>query len=192
MLVKEFFILYSSSMHEIAINRLKEQFQEAIQALVKKFSGLRTGRANPALLEPLTVEAYGGRMPLSQVATVSAPEARLLTVNVWDNSVVSAVDKAIQAFGLMPIVEGMVLRVPLPELSQERRQDLIKTAKSYAEDAKIGGRNLRRSALDTIEKNDLPEDVLHGVKKDIQKMIDDFISQIDKILVDKEKDILKV
>lgn len=171
---------------------LKTQLNEALKALSAKFSGLRTGRATPALLEPLTVDAYGGRMPLSQLASVSATDARMLVVSVWDQSTVSAVDKAIQAFGFMPIVEGMVLRVPLPELSQERRQELVKMAKTYAEDAKVGGRNLRRAVMDALPKDGVSEDTIANVKKEIQKVTDDFMTQVDKLLADKEKDILKV
>jgi ribosome recycling factor len=144
------------------------------------------------LLEPLTVEAYGGRMPLSQVASVSAGDARTLNVQVWDAGMVSAVDKAIQAFGLMPRVEGVTLRVTLPDLSQERRQELVKMAKSYAEEAKIGGRNLRRAALDSAENQDLSEDALQRIKKEVQKMTDDFVNAVDRILADKEREILKV
>ena len=171
---------------------IKEQMNEAIKALSKRFSGLRTGRASPALLEPLMVEAYGGRTPLSQLGTVNAPEARVLSVHVWDASVVSAVDKAIQASGLMPMIEGSVLRVVLPDLSYERRQELAKMAKTYAEESRVGVRQIRRSALDSVSKEDVTEDDMHRLQKEVQKVTDDYISEIDRLFVEKEKEILKV
>ena len=171
---------------------IKEQMNDAVKALSKRFSGLRTGRACPSLLEPIMVEAYGGRMPLSQLGTVNAPEARILSVHVWDGSVVSAVDKAIQAFGLMPMVEGTVLRVPLPDLSHERRQELAKMAKTYGEESRVGIRQIRRSILDSLSKDEFSEDDMHHFKKEIQKITDDFIAEIDRLLAEKEKEILKV
>lgn len=174
------------------ISSLKSQMIEGIKALEHRFAGLRTGRANPALLEPIMVDAYGGRMPLSQLGNITASEARWLMVHVWDASVTNAVDKAIRAFGLTPVVEGTVLRIPLPELSQERRQELVKMAKTYGEEARIGLRNLRRSALDNVSKEDFSEDKLHELKKNIQKVTDDYIQEVDALLIKKEKEIIKV
>lgn len=173
------------------MDQLKFSMSETLKAFQKNLTGLRTGRASPSLVEPVMVEAYGGRMPLAQLSTISAPEARLIVVQVWDATLVGAVDKAIQASGLNPIVEGVALRIPLPDLSQQRRQELVKMAKTYTEEAKIGLRNCRRIALDQLDK-DLPEDILHTVKKDIQKITDEFIQQAVTLLEEKEKEILKI
>jgi ribosome recycling factor len=174
------------------IAETKDRIQKAEKALGERFSGLRAGRASPSLLEHISVEAYGGRAPLSQVATVNAPEARLLTVQVWDQTVIGAVDKAIQAAGMMPIVEGLVLRVPLPELSDERRKELVKLAKGYCDEAKVGLRNIRRDIFDAIGKSELPEDQEHRLKSDLEKIIKDGITKLDTLLTHKEGEILKV
>lgn len=174
------------------IENMKQQLDEAVGALKHRLSSVRTGRASPGLLEHLVVEAYGGRVPLSQVATVNAPEARLFTVHVWDSAVVSAVTKAIQASVSMPVVEGNVLRVPLAELSQKQRQDLVDVAKSHCEAAKVGGRNIRRGIMDALNKDPLSEDDKARVKKEVEKLSTQFASSVDKILQDKEKEILTV
>jgi ribosome recycling factor len=170
----------------------KQRMADAEQALGKKLSGLRTGRATPALLEPITIEAYGGRVPLSQVGTTSVSDARLLVVQVWDGSVVSNVEKALRAASFNPIVEGNVLRVPLPDLTQERREELVKMGKTYTEEAKIGLRTIRRDVLDTLDKAELPEDQEHAVKKEIQKLTDEFSARLEALLADKEKEIRRV
>lgn len=170
----------------------KREMSTSLEALKGRLAGVRTSRATPALLESLTVDAYGGRMPLSQVSTVSVPEPRTLSIQVWDATVVSAVNKALQAFGMNPTVEGAVLRVHLPELTQERRKEFVKIAKEHAEHSRIGIRNVRRVCLDNIGKDDFSEDALHGLKKDIQKLTDDAIAQVDRLFVDKEREILNL
>ncbi len=171
---------------------LNNSMEEAMKALQRSLSGLRTGRAMPSLLETLTVEAYGGRMALSQLGNISAPEPRLLSVQVWDTSMVAAVEKAIRASGLSPIVEGAVLRVPIPELSQERRKEMAKMAKTYGEEGKVGIRNLRRMALDALAKEDISEDDLFTKKREIQKITDDFIIKIQDMVEKKEKEIMVI
>lgn len=179
-------------MKQEIIEELKRHMNDGIKALERRLSSLRTGRASPSLLETIPVEVYGSRMVLSQLANLSAPEPRMLMAHVWDATIVPLVDKAIRAFGLNPIVEGSVLRIPLPEPSQERRQELVKLSKEYGEEARVGLRILRRTALEKSAKEDLSEDALHGIKKDIQKTTDDFISLIDTKIQEKEKEILKI
>src|SRR5690242_5378143 len=172
--------------------------QGAIQSLKHELSGLRTGRASPALLEHVQVDAYGSHMPLNQLATISVPEPRLLNVQVWDRSMVHAVEKAISAanLGLTPSTEGQVLRLRIPELNEERRKELVKVAHKYAETARVAVRHVRRDAMDLIKK--LEED--HKISKDdhdrhsteIQKATDAGISEIDHLLSAKEKEILTV
>lgn len=178
-------------MHQTILAELKKELASSLDALKGRLSGVRTSRATPALLESLTIEAYGGRTPLSQVSTVSAPEARTLSVQVWDSSVVSAVSKALQNFGMNPLVEGNTLKVHLPELTQERRKEFVKMAKDHCENSKVGARNVRRETLDGIKKDDFSEDQLHALKKDVQKMTDDAITDIERLLAEKEKEILK-
>lgn len=173
------------------LSLVEDQMSKVLKILAERLAGLRAGRASPSLLEPLLVEAYGGRMPLSQLGTVSAPEARMLSVHVWDGTVVSAVDKAIQAFGLTPMVEGTTLRVMLPELTHDRRQELVKKAKEYAESARVSVRNLRRSFLEDL-KDQGSEDHVHHLKKEVQKITDTFIEKVDAALVEKEKGIFRV
>lgn len=178
-------------MHQNIVTALKKDLTSSLDALKGRLSGVRTSRATPALLESLTIEAYGGRTPLSQVSTVSAPEARTLSIQVWDTSVVSAVSKALQNFGMNPVIDGNILKVHLPELTQERRNEFVKIAKDHCENSKIGVRNVRRETLDGIGKDDFSEDELHNLKKDVQKIIDDTIAEIDRLLAEKSKEILK-
>lgn len=180
------------------INDLKRRMQGAIGVLKQELSGLRTGRANASLLEPVQVDAYGTHMPLSQLATVSVPEARLLSVQVWDRSMVHAVEKAITAanLGLNPQTEGQVIRLRVPELNEERRKELVKVAHKYAEAARVAVRHVRRDGIDVIKK--LEKD--HKISKDdhdrhsneIQKATDQSIHDIDQMLANKEKEILTV
>ena len=170
----------------------------ALTALAHEFSGLRTGRASAALLDPVTVEVYGSSSPLNQVATVTVPEARMISVQVWDKAAVSAVDKAIRAsnLGLNPIIDGQVLRVPIPPLTGERRAELAKVAAKYAESARIAVRNVRRDAMDHLKK--LEKD--HAISEDehkkhgeqVQKATDDHIKKIDSSLKQKEDEITQV
>jgi ribosome recycling factor len=176
---------------------LTQRMQGAIVALKQEFSGLRTGRASPSLLEPVQVEAYGMKMPLNQVGTVTAAEARLLTVNVWDKGMVAAVEKAIRdaGLGLNPSADGQLIRVPLPELNEQRRAELVKLARKYAEDSKIAIRNIRRDGMDVIKKDKedgLGEDDAKREMEKVEKEVEGFIKQVDELLVLKEKDITTV
>jgi ribosome recycling factor len=180
------------------INETKRRMDGALKALHTEFGGLRTGRASTSLLDPVMVEAYGSQMPLSQVGTVGAPEARLLTVQVWDKTMVNAVEKAIMnaGLGLNPMSEGQLIRVPLPDLTEERRKELVKVAGKYAEQAKISVRNVRRDGMDSLKKmekdGDISQDEHKRFSDQIQSATDEFVGKIDEALANKEKDILKV
>jgi ribosome recycling factor len=177
---------------------LKRRMQGATQALKHELSGLRTGRASASMLEPVQVEAYGSHMPLNQVATISVPEPRLLSVQVWDKTMVKAVEKAIvdSNLGLSPATEGQVLRLRVPELNQERRKELVKVAHKYAEAARVAVRHVRRDGLDTIKKleknHEISEDDQERFAADVQKATDGVISEIDQLLAGKEKEIMTV
>jgi ribosome recycling factor len=180
------------------INEVKRRMQGASAVLKTELSGLRTGRASTHMLDPVMVEAYGAQMPLNQVASVTVPEPRMIAVNVWDRSLVHAVEKAIinSNLGLSPATEGQVLRLRIPELNEERRKELVKIAHKYAETARVAVRHVRRDAMDLIKK--LEKD--HKVSKDdhdrfsgdIQKATDAGIADIDHTLAAKEKEILTV
>src|ERR1700719_2927081 len=180
------------------ISDLRRRMQGAIQLLKQELGGLRTGRAAASMLEPVQVEAYGSHMPLNQVATISVPEPRLLSVQVWDKSMVKAVEKAIvdSNLGLSPATEGQVLRLRIPELNEDRRKELVKVAHKYTEAAKVTFRHVRRDALDivkTLEKNhEISEDDQERLAADVQKATDGTISEIDQLLAAKEKEILTV
>ena len=186
----------ASAAHDI--NELKRRMQGAIQALKTELGGLRTGRASSSLLEPVQVEAYGGHMPLSQLATVSVPEPRLISVQVWDRSMVHAVEKAIAAsnLGLSPSTEGQTLRLRIPELNEERRKELVKVAHKYVEAAKVAVRHVRRDGLDVLKKllkdHNLTEDDEKRSADQVQKLTDETIGEIDKMLAGKEKEILTI
>lgn len=180
------------------IKDLTRRMQGALDVLKKEFSGLRTGRASPNLLDPVVVEAYGSRMPISQLGVVNVPEARLLTVQVWDKDMVKAVEKAIREanLGLNPMIDGQLIRVPLPDLSAERRQEIIKIAAKYAESARISIRNVRRDGMDALKAflkdSVLSEDEHHHTSEDIQKLTDDFVKKVDELLHEKEKEITQI
>jgi ribosome recycling factor len=180
------------------INELKRRMQGATQSLKHELGGLRTGRAAASMLEPVQVEAYGSHMPLNQLATVSVPEPRLLSVQVWDKSMVKAVEKAIvdSNLGLSPATEGQVLRLRIPELNEERRKELVKVAHKYAEAAKVAVRHVRRDGLDTLKKlekgSEISEDDEKRFAADVQKATDSVIAEIDQMLAGKEKEILTV
>jgi len=180
------------------INELKRRMQGATQSLKHELGGLRTGRASASMLEPVQVEAYGSHMPLNQLATVSVPEPRLLSVQVWDKSMVKAVEKAIvdSNLGLSPATEGQVLRLRIPELNQERRKELVKVAHKYAEAAKVAVRHVRRDGLDTLKKlekgSEISEDDEKRLASAVQKATDSVIAEIDQMLAGKEKEILTV
>ncbi len=170
----------------------------AIAALSKEFSGLRTGRASADLLEPVTVEAYGAMSPLTQVGNVNVPDARRLSVQVWDKTLVPAVEKAIResGLGLNPSSDGDTIFINLPDLTEERRADLIKVARKYAENARVSIRNVRRDGMDTVKKqkaaSEITEDDQRRLEGDIQKITDDKVAFIDTTLESKEKDIMTV
>jgi ribosome recycling factor len=177
---------------------LERRMAGALASLQNEFSGLRTGRASVSLLDPVQVNAYGSKMPITQVASVSVPESRMISVQVWDKSMVGAVEKAIRdaGIGLNPVTDGLTLRIPVPPLNEERRAELAKLAGKYAEQARIAIRNVRRDgndALKAAEKaGEISEDKLKGLSKDIQELTDNFIAKIDEALKSKEQDIMQV
>jgi ribosome recycling factor len=181
-----------------AIADLRKRMNGAVEVLRKEFAGLRTGRASASLLEPITVPAYGSELPLNQVATVSVPEARLLAVQVWDRGMVSAVEKAIRSsdLGLNPATEGTMIRVPIPELSEERRAELAKVAARYAEAARVAVRNVRRDGMDQLKRlekdGDLSKDEHHKFAEQVQQLTDTEIKQINDMLTAKEAEIMTV
>tara|TARA_R110002012_G_scaffold125295_2_gene276689 strand:- start:354 stop:914 length:561 start_codon:yes stop_codon:yes gene_type:complete len=180
------------------LDDLKRRMEGALSALDKEFQGLRTGRASVNLLEPIMVDAYGAKMPINQVATVGVPEPRMLTVQVWDKSMAKAVEKAIREsdLGLNPQVDGQLMRIPLPDLSEERRGELAKVAAKYSESARIAVRNVRRDGMDSLKKaekdGDLSQDERHLYEEEVQEMTNKFVSRIDEALSAKEKEIMQV
>src|ERR1700733_10284147 len=177
---------------------LDRRMNGAIATLRQELTGLRTGRANPTLLDPVMVEAYGSAMPLNQVGTVGAPEPRLLTVQVWDKGLVKAVDKAIReaGLGLNPQADGQMLRIPLPELNEERRRDLVKLAHKYAECARVAVRNVRRDGMEILKKlekdHKIGQDDHHKAGEELQKLTDAHIRDIDQTMHSKEQEIMQV
>lgn len=175
---------------------IERRMQGALESLKSDLSGLRTGRANTSLLDPIQVEVYGAMMPLNQVATVSAPEPRLLSVQVWDKTNMTPVEKAIRSAGLgiNPIVDGQNIRLPIPDMTEERRKELVKLAHQYAEKAKIAVRNVRRDGNDDLKadekKKEISEDDRKRLETEVQKLTDSLISDIDTALAAKEKEIL--
>jgi ribosome recycling factor len=176
---------------------IQRRMHGAVEALKHDLGGLRTGRASTTLLEPVHVEVYGANMPLNQVATISAPEPRMLTVQVWDRSNVGSVEKAIRSagLGLNPVTEGQNIRLPIPDLTEERRKELAKLAGQYAEKAKIAVRNVRRDGMDGLKqdekKNEISEDDRKRKETEVQKLTDDTIAEIDAAAAAKEKEILQ-
>ena len=177
---------------------IKRRMHGAVEALKHDFGGLRTGRASASLLEPIQVDAYGAHMPITQVGSISVPEPRLLQVSVWDRGLVVAVEKAIRAsnLGLNPQTEGQVIRLRMPDLTQERRKELVKVAHQYAEKARVAVRNVRRDGMDhlkQLEKAHLMSEDDHKKKADeVQKMTDDTIKEIEQVLKTKEQEIMQV
>lgn len=177
-------------------NDLKRRMENSLEQLRMEFVGLRTGRASTNMLETVMVEAYGSHMPLAQCGSVSVPEPRLLTVTVWDATITKHVEKAIResGLGLNPQAEGTVIRVPIPQLNEERRKELQKVAGKYAEAARISVRNVRRDGMDSIKKmtGEISKDAQETMNEEVQKITDEYIGKIDKMLADKEKDIMVV
>lgn len=177
---------------------LRRRMDGAIEVLRKEFGGLRTGRASASLLEPITVAAYGGTLPLNQVANISVPEPRMITVQVWDRAMVKAVDKAIReaGLGLNPQTEGQVIRVPIPDLNEERRRELTRVSARYAEQARVSVRNVRRDGVDVLKRRekdaDISQDQQRKLQQEVQHLTDDYIGRIDEALAQKDREILQV
>jgi len=175
---------------------IERRMQGAVDSFKSDLGGLRTGRANTTLLDPVVVDVYGANMPINQVATVSAPEPRLLSVQVWDKSNMNAVEKAINqaGLGLNPVIDGQMIRLPIPDLTEERRKELAKLAGQYAEKAKIAIRNVRRDGNDALKadenKKEISEDDRKRLETEVQKMTDDMIAAVDKAADAKEKEIM--
>jgi ribosome recycling factor len=170
----------------------------AVTGLKGEFAGLRTGRASPALLDPVSIDAYGQQMHVSQLGTISTPESRLLTVQVWDRSMVKTVDKAIRdaGLGLNPQVDGQLLRIPIPELNEERRKELVKLAHKYAEQGRVAVRNVRRDGMEILKKlekdHKIGQDEHHKLGDELQKLTDAHIKDVDQLLYGKEQEIMQV
>ena len=177
---------------------LTRRMDGALETLRREFAGLRTGRAHPGLLEPVKVHAYGTDMPLNQVGNVAVPEARMLSVQVWDKALVGAVEKAIRdsGLGLNPMADGQTVRVPIPQLTTERRNDLAKTAHKYAEGTRVAVRAVRRDGMEQVKtlekKHEIGEDVAKAWQVEVQKLTDAYVKRVDDAVVDKEKEIRQV
>jgi len=176
----------------------EEKMKKAIEALKNEFHGVRTGRASPSLLDKIRVDYYGQKTPLAQVATVSVPEARLIVIQPWDRSLIGEIEKAIQKseLSLNPSNDGKVIRIAIPPLTEERRKELVKMAKNMAEQSRVQVRNLRRDGLEDLKKQlaagGVAEDLIKKEEDELQKLTDSFIAQINKVLEEKEKEIMEV
>ena len=185
-------------MSALDLDDIKRRMEGSLNSLKTEFMGLRAGRASTAMLEPIMVEAYGSKLPMNQVGNISVPEPRLLTVTVWDAGLTSSVEKAIREsdLGLNPMAEGTLIRVPIPDLSEERRKDMVKVAGRYAEAARVAVRNVRRDGIEAARKlekdSEISEDERHDLETDIQKLTDDHVKQIDDALSKKETEITQV
>ena len=183
---------------DLLLTDLRRRMDGALEVLRKEFGGLRTGRASVSLLEPITVPAYGGTLPLNQVANISVPEPRMITVQVWDRAVVKAVDKAIResGLGLNPQTEGQVIRVPIPDLNEERRRELTRVSARYAEQARVSVRNVRRDGIDVLKRReketDITQDQQRKLQQEVQHLTDDYIRRVDEALEQKDREILQV
>ena len=188
----------STDEEEIDTDDIERRMQGAVNAFKHELATLRTGRASSSMLDPITVEAYGSQMPLNQVATISIPEPRMISLSVWDKTMVNAVDRAIResSLGLNPVMEGNLLRIPIPELNAERRQELVKVAHKYAEGAKVSVRHVRRDGMDTLKKMEKDSDISQDESKhqadQIQELTDSKIKAIDELLATKEDEITQV
>lgn len=183
---------------EFDLDDIKRRMRGAVNSLKSDLAGLRTGRASTNLLDPITVDAYGAAMPINQVATVSVPEPRLLSVQVWDRSMVASVEKAIREsdLGLNPQTEGQVIRLRIPEMNEQRRKEMVKVAHKYAEEARVAVRHVRRDGLDTLKKLEKDGDISQDDEKrqadQVQKATDEHVSEVDSVLAAKEKEIMQV
>tara|TARA_B100000035_G_C20967878_1_gene539615 strand:- start:39 stop:590 length:552 start_codon:yes stop_codon:yes gene_type:complete len=180
------------------LNEYEVKMDKAIDVLKREFTGLRTGRASVSLLDSIFVDAYGSKVPLNQVSNISVPEPRMITVQVWDETLTSLVESIIRNsdLGLNPMLEGNLIRIPIPELSEERRKELVKIASKYSEDCKVSVRNIRRDAMEKIKNREkdkeLSKDESFKLSEEVQKITDKLIEKIDHLFTEKEKDILKV
>jgi len=180
------------------LSATNDSMNQTIEHLQHELSGIRTGKANPALLDSIRVEYYGQKVPLNQVASVAAPDPQLITIQPWDKGVIGDIEKAIMAseLGLNPQNDGTLIRLPIPQLTEERRKDLVKVIKRLGEDAKVSLRSIRRSANDDIKnlekKHDIGEDEMHSEQDEIQKLTDKFVVDVDKVISAKEKEILEI
>ncbi len=185
-------------MAELDLADIERRMGGAVEALRSEFAGLRTGRASASLLDPIVVDCYGSQMPLNQVASVNVPEPRMLTVQVWDKGNVQSVEKAIRSsnLGLNPAVDGQLVRVPIPELTEERRKELGKVAAQYAEQARVAVRNVRRHAMDELKQlerdHEMSKDEHHLYSEEVQTLTDGTIKTIDSVLEGKQKEIMQV
>jgi ribosome recycling factor len=185
-------------MSDARLNEFSRRMDGALEALRKEFGGLRTGRASVHLLDQVVVQAYGSSMPLNQVGNVNVPEPRMITVQVWDRGLVREVEKAIRdgGLGLNPASDGQLVRVPIPELSQERRTELSKIAHKYAEQARVAVRNVRRDGMEMLKKQEkdgkISQDEHKGLHDQVQKLTDEHIKKVDEALAAKEKEIMQV
>lgn len=182
-------------MSGVDLNDLRKRMDGAIASLKTEFSGLRTGRATASLVEPIDVDAYGSKMPMTQVGTISVPEPRMISINVWDKGLVGAVEKAIReaGLGINPVVDGQHVRIPIPPLTEERRKELAKVAAKYAEQTKVAIRNVRREGMEAIKKAEgVGEDEQKKMSEDVQKLTDEMVKAVDDALSTKEAEIMQV
>ena len=176
----------------------KQRMEKAVDAVRNDFAKLRTGKATPALLDGISVNYYGSQMPVKQVANVSAPEPRLLVVQPWEKNMLGEIEKAIQKsdLDLNPANDGIVIRIPIPQLTEERRKDLVKVAKKVGEEGKVSIRNIRRDANDALKKaekdSEISEDMMHNAQDEVQELTDEYVKKIDTLLEQKEKEIMGV
>ena len=178
----------------VDMNDLKKRMDGAISSLKSEFGGLRTGRATTSLVEPIDVDAYGSKMPMNQVGTVTVPEPRMIMIQVWDKSLVSATEKAVREAGLgvNPVVDGQNIRIPIPPLTEERRKELAKVAAKYAETAKVAIRNVRQDGMTKAKGAEGGEDEQKRLSEEVQKLTDDYVKQVDAALAAKEEEIMQV
>lgn len=185
-------------MFEDDIADINQRMKKALESMKSDFLGLRTGRASVSMLDSIQVDAYGSKIPLNQTATINAPEPKLITIQVWDKSMVDSVESSVREsdLGLNPMKDGQLIRIPIPDLSEERRSEITKVAKKFAENAKIAVRNIRRDSLDKIKKKqssgDVSEDQLRYFSDEVQKITDSNTKSIDELFIQKEKDIMQV
>lgn len=182
-------------MSGVDLKELRKRMDGAIASLKSEFSGLRTGRATASLVEPIDVDAYGSKMPMTQVGTISVPEPRMISINVWDKGLVGAVEKAVRdaGLGINPVVDGQHVRIPIPPLTEERRKELVKIAAKYAEQTKVAIRNVRREGMEAIKKVEgVGEDEQKKMSEDVQKLTDELVKAVDEALSTKEAEIMQV